>query len=310
MASGSGPESITIARPGSPVASTSPSPWPTSQSTIAQPVGGQPGASARTGINTTSAPTSAAATSTRNRRNRSSTSTTRITAASDTPPHSPVGHGNSAAGSVAARCATASSHQVVGQVSRATAPANQPDTGEQAIASAPSTMVGTNAGSATRLAPTAARLNCPKAAAISGAVARCADTAIANSSANPGGTPRRSNMAAAGRAKRIIAVVAKTDSANPMSPPNSGRHNSSAMIEPASAGTAALGRPVPIASSPAATISAARSTDGFGPATSRKTASTRPVTTARSLGPTDNRRSNQSTAPHTIMKWYPPTASR
>lgn len=63
--------------------------------------------------------------------------------------------------------------------------------------------------------------------------------------------------------------MATTDSPKLMSPPNSGRHSASTMVDPASTEHVARARPVPSASSPTPTIRAARSTFGFGPASCR-----------------------------------------
>jgi hypothetical protein len=88
----SGPVSISTTRPGWDVASTCASPCPTSQLTIAHPVGGQPDPVSRAGMNTSTAPTTTTPATTRSHRDRSAAQPATSTAASNTAPSNPLGH--------------------------------------------------------------------------------------------------------------------------------------------------------------------------------------------------------------------------
>jgi hypothetical protein len=102
IAPGSGPVSTRTARPCSAVESTTPSPCPTSHATADQPDGGHPGVRTRTGITTTSTPTTAAITKPRNRFRRSTRTTAPSSNASSNPPHQSAGHAIAAPGNAAA----------------------------------------------------------------------------------------------------------------------------------------------------------------------------------------------------------------
>ncbi len=98
----SGPVSTSTTQPGRAVASTRASPCPTSQATITQPAGGQPGGTSRVGTRTSVHPASPATITARRRRERPTTAATPSAATINSAPGGPAGHGSAASGTAAA----------------------------------------------------------------------------------------------------------------------------------------------------------------------------------------------------------------
>lgn len=307
---GSGPVSTTTARPASPVASTSASPWPTSQATIAHPAGGQPGEITRIGTTTTSVPVSSAPTSTRSRRRRNAATTSSRHATSSSPPHQPSGQPMVAPGRPAAWRATRISQSASGPARRTSSSASHEDAGATSAATTPSTVAGATTGAASRFASTATRLTSPTMPATTGAVARCAAAGTATASASPRGTPRADRPRAQRGASSTSASVASTDSANPKLTAIAGSHRTSVITAAPSAGSAARWRPAASASSPTAPMTPARNTLGSAPASTTNPTSAPIAPSAAPRGPTRTAWSRNSTATHTIARFDPLTASR
>ncbi|GAB2790636.1 hypothetical protein GCM10027091_23480 [Streptomyces daliensis] len=161
---GSGPASTTTAVPSSPVASTSASPCPTSQTTMRQSDGGQPvnGRTSGVGRSTTSNSSRAQATHSHGRFSTRSPdahiSTVIVSSASSSAPVQLPGHAISAPGRAAPARAIPAMHSVGQLASQASPFANGIAQGAAASEANPSTVAGATANSASRLHGTATRL--------------------------------------------------------------------------------------------------------------------------------------------------------
>lgn len=306
----SGPVSTTTTQPGRAVASTRASPCPTSQATIIQPDGGQPGRVSRTGTTTSTTPASTASTTARRRRERHTAAPTTSVAAINSAPDAPAGHGTVAPDTAAAWSATAISHAAGHPASHTQARATGSAKGATSAASTPSTVAGATAGAASRLATTATGLTSPPNPAMSGAVTTNAAAGTASASAAQRGTLRRCSARAHGGASSTSAAVAATDRAKPASTARAGSTSRMTITDAASAGIADRPRPAPIAMRATAPITAARTTLGDGRASMTKPTSTAPATTEDRRGSLRRRRSAASAAPVSNARLAPDTATR
>ena len=306
---GSGPASSTTARP-APRPTTSASPWPTSQATIAQPAGGQAGASTRMDRPLTATPTQTAAASHRTRRRRSTKTDTTMTVASASAPAGPEGQGTTAPGVRAARSAI-QTIQRSGQSTRRSS--TSPSHGENGViraAARPSTVTIATTGTTKRLAGSEIRLTLPTISTSSGAVNSPAAAQTDVATARGSGTPRALSCCAQTPAATMMPAVAATDRANPRSRAKAGSKDRSTKTAAASAGIACRVRPVARASNVTAPMAAARRTLGWGPTRTTNAASASAQITARVTGRNRLRRNGHRTAPITMAQLVPDTAVR
>lgn len=215
---GSGPVSTSTAEP-SPADSTRASPWPTSQATSRQPVGGQPVTSRVNGAGLSTATRSARAsppqtTGLRRRRCRRGTASSTAPARSS-PPVQPPGQGIAAPGSPAPVLAMDAIHSAGQPASHPSPSAAGIETGAAARAANPRTVAGATASSASRLHGTATRLTRAARTATTGAHTACAAPAAASTSARRPGTPLRRRASLQRGATVSRAPVARTESRKP-----------------------------------------------------------------------------------------------